>query len=79
MQRAKRKGLQCQKQIQTLEVYLKNKTNSVGNDLLSQGPASPLPSALEGLTARFGMGLGVPPPLVSPTELIFLFKIGLLP
>ena len=36
-----------------------------------RGLAPRLPSALEGLTARFGMGLGVPPPLRSPTELVF--------
>lgn len=47
------------------------KTSSVGSGLLSQGPASQLPSALEGLTTRFGMGLGVPPPLEPPTELVF--------
>ena len=51
------------------------KTSSVGDDLLSQGPASQLPSALEGLTARFEMGLGVPPPLELPTELIYLGKV----
>ena len=47
------------------------KTSSVGSGLLSQGPTSQLPSALEGLTTRFGMGLGVPPPLEPPTELDF--------
>ena len=38
----------------------------LGNDLLSQGAASQVPSALAGLTAGFGMGPGVPPPLESP-------------
>ena len=32
----------------------------------SCGPRDPLPSALEGLTAVFGMGTGVPPPLETP-------------
>lgn len=50
--------------------FEKTKTSSVGSGLLSQGPASQLPSALEGLTSRFGMGLGVPPPLEPPTELV---------
>ena len=44
--------------------------SSVGDDLLSQGLAPQLPSARKGLTARFGMGLGVPPSLWSPTELL---------
>ena len=44
------------------------KTGSLGNDLLSQGPAPQVPSALEGLTSGFGMGPGVPPPLESPRE-----------
>ena len=42
----------------------------VGNDLLSHAVAHILPSALAGLTAGFGMGPGVPPPLVSPTNLL---------
>ena len=41
---------------------------STGNDLLSQGPAPQVPSALEGLTTWFGMEQGVPPPLESPKE-----------
>ena len=40
----------------------------VGNDLLSHTVARILPSALAGLTAGFGMGPGVPPPLLSPTN-----------
>ena len=42
----------------------------VGNDLLSHAVARILPSALAGLTAGFGMGPGVPPPLLSPTNLL---------
>jgi len=34
-----------------------------GGDLLSRGPKAPVPSALAGLTAGFGMGPGVSPPL----------------
>ncbi len=37
-----------------------------GNALLSHGVAQAVPSALEGLTALFGMGRGVSPPLWSP-------------
>ena len=50
-----------------------NKKSSVGNDLLSQGLAPQLPSALKGLTAGFGMGPGVPPSLASPTEHLLRF------
>ena len=32
-----------------------------------------LPSALAGLTAGFEMGPGVPPPLISPTKLPFIY------
>ena len=41
---------------------------SPGNDLLSHTATSAVPSALEGLTTRFGMELGVSPPLASPEE-----------
>ena len=37
-----------------------------GNDLLSHGVATVVPSALEDLTSVFGMGTGVAPPLQSP-------------
>ena len=37
-----------------------------GDDLLSHRVAPAVPSALEGLTAVFGMGTGVTPPLESP-------------
>ena len=46
----------------------KYKKGSPGNDLLSQGPPSQVPSALEGLTTWFGMEQGVSPPLESPEE-----------
>lgn len=39
---------------------------SPGNVLLSRLPAEQVPSALEGLTAVFGMGTGVSPPPSSP-------------
>ena len=38
----------------------------LGNGLLSQAVTSQVPSALAGLTSGFGMGPGVPPPLLSP-------------
>ena len=37
-----------------------------GNDLLSHSASAAVPSALEDLTAVFGMGTGVAPPLGSP-------------
>jgi hypothetical protein len=37
-----------------------------GDDLLSHPVSGAVPSALEGLTAVFGMGTGVAPPLWSP-------------
>jgi hypothetical protein len=40
--------------------------NKSGNVLLSRTVARAVPSALEGLTAEFGMGSGVTPPLWSP-------------
>ena len=41
----------------------KNKREIPGNDLLSHPVARAVPSALVGLTAVFGMGTGVSPPL----------------
>ncbi len=41
---------------------------SLGNDLLSQGVAPQVPSALTALTAGFGMLPGVPPSLQSPRD-----------
>ena len=40
-----------------------------GNGLLSRGVTTQVPSALEGLTAVFGMGTGVSPPLSLPEHL----------
>jgi hypothetical protein len=40
----------------------------VGVGLLSQGLAPQVSSTLAGLTALFGMGRGVPPPLKTPTQ-----------
>ena len=39
------------------------KSGFVGSGLLLHSVTRGLPSALKGLTARFEMGLGVPPPL----------------
>ena len=47
---------------------------SSGNDLLSQGPASQVPSALEGLTTWFGMEQGISPPLQSPKGTFMYFS-----
>src|SRR5438552_1155659 len=47
-------------------VGLRTKEKDLGDDLLSQTVASPVPSALTGLTAVFGMGTGVSPSLWSP-------------
>src|SRR5438552_9865444 len=44
----------------------RHKERDLGDDLLSQTVASPVPSALTGLTAVFGMGTGVSPSLWSP-------------
>ena len=48
-----------------------NKKKSLGNDLLSQGAAPQVPSALADLTTGFGMLPGVPPPRKSPRDLIY--------
>ena len=45
-----------------------------GNDLLSHRAAPAVPSALEGLTAVFGMGTGVTPPLESPGSFEYLAR-----
>jgi hypothetical protein len=42
------------------------KEKDLGDDLLFQTVASPVPSAQTGLTAVFGMGTGVSPSLWSP-------------
>ena len=40
----------------------KEASEELSNVLLSHGLAAAVPSAMEGLTSRFGMELGVPPP-----------------
>ena len=47
----------------------------VGGDLLSHNVTVAVPSALEGLTAEFGMGSGVPPPLSPPTKVVAGFDL----
>src|SRR3989440_12797808 len=54
--------------VETLTV-LQAKEKDLGDDLLFQTVASPVPSALTGLTAVFGMGTGVSPSLWSPKSL----------
>ena len=49
----------------------KLKEKFLGNDLLSQGAAPQVPSALTSLTAGFEMGPGVPSLLLSPRNLTF--------
>jgi hypothetical protein len=56
-------GLRKQKTRSKDRVFL-NKFS--GGDLLSRGPSPQVPSALEGLTAVFGMGTGVTPPPYPP-------------
>ena len=51
------------------------KKNFPGDDLLSQGAAPQVPSALAGLTAGFGMEPGVTPPLESPRKLLANFFV----
>src|SRR5690606_253937 len=46
--------------------------NFPGTDLLSRPVARAVPSALEGLTAVFGMGTGVSPPLCAPEKFVGL-------
>ena len=52
------------------EEEAKKETRLVGNDLLSQGVAPTVPSALTNLTAGFGMEPGVPSSLISPNNLV---------
>ena len=54
----------------TDQVSLKEKS-LLGNDLLSQGAAPQVPSALTSLTAGFGMGPGVSSSLKSPKDLSY--------
>ena len=55
--------------------FLVNRKKSLGNDLLSQGVAPQVPSALANLTAGFGMGPGVPSPLQSPRDFIHKLSV----
>jgi hypothetical protein len=48
---------------------------SLGNDLLSQGVAPQVPSALTALTTGFGMLPGVPLSLQSPRDLIHMLSL----
>ncbi len=48
---------------ETSEGPVRGLRSEFGGDLLSRGLAPRVPSALAGLTALFGMGRGVPPPL----------------
>ena len=54
-----------------LRPVLQAKEKDLGDDLLFQTVASPVPSALTGLTAVFGMGTGVSPSLWSPKSFSF--------
>jgi hypothetical protein len=45
-----------------------HRTFMPGGDLLSQGVAPQVPSALAGLTSVFGMGTGCSPPLSPPDK-----------
>ena len=47
-----------------------------GDVLLSQGASPQVPSALTGLTAVFGMGTGVSPPLWPPEILLWAIGTG---
>jgi hypothetical protein len=49
-----------------------------GGDLLSQGVATQVPSALEGLTSVFGMGTGVTPLPLPPETCILLSRVRIL-
>src|SRR5260370_16894311 len=54
-----------------MRAILRAKEKDLGDDLLFQTVASPVPSALTGLTAVFGMGTGVSPSLWSPKSFSF--------
>jgi hypothetical protein len=54
-----------------MRATLQAKEKDLGDDLLFQTVASPVPSALTGLTAVFGMGTGVSPSLWSPKSFSF--------
>src|SRR5438132_14408083 len=48
-----------------------SKSFDPGPDLFSRGPTSRVSSALAGLTAVFGMGTGVTPPLQGPRMTVY--------
>ncbi len=49
--------------------------NNFGGDLLSHTVTRAVPSALKDLTSVFGMGTGVPPPVIPPkTVNLFISK-----
>src|SRR5205823_352905 len=50
----------------------------LGNDLLSHRVTPAVPSALEGLTAVFGMETGVSPPPLSPSVGQYSGRLGVL-
>jgi hypothetical protein len=55
------------------QVSIKKK-KPLGDDLLSQGVAPQVPSALTSLTTGFGMLPGVPSSLKSPRDFIYEYK-----
>ena len=52
-------------------MWMKRKTGSLGSDLLFRPVSREVPSALESLTAGFGMGPGVSSPPLPPREPVF--------
>ena len=58
--------------MQCNRVYL---SKNPGDDLLSQGLASQVPSALKSLTSVFGMGTGVASSPSSPGNLLTLISL----
>ena len=63
----------------TLTIILQTKfcttKKASGSDLLSHTVTGAVPSALEGLTAVFGMGTGVTPPPLPPESLYELLHL----
>ena len=64
-------GVKCHKTPKGLVI-----TINCGDALLSQGASPQVPSALTGLTAVFGMGTGVSPPLWPPEILLWAIGTG---
>jgi hypothetical protein len=58
-----------------LDQIINLKQKSLGNDLLSQGVAPQVPSALASLTSGFEMRPGVPSLLKSPRDLPKTMKL----